>query len=167
VLAALWVSEGKRRWLRAAWLLLFVPGFVRSNAGLWSAEDGAERSFRQFGIPNFAQAGKAADALQAHTEEGSKILVWGSEAEIYFLSRRAPASRFLFHYPFSGEAPAWPGQEEEWLQAMEAPTTSAVLLAQGLERQDPFQKKMGILLQKNYSLRADLAPGMLIGLRKR
>jgi hypothetical protein len=50
---------------------------------------------------------------------------------------------------------------------MEDPSTSALVLMQGLERSDAFQRKLGTKLQALYELRVDLAPDTLIGLRRR
>jgi hypothetical protein len=165
-LAALWAFSGGRAWPKALALGLFAAVFALVNLPLWAAEDGLARSVRQFGMPGFAQAPATAEAIRSHTPEGSRILVWGSDAELYFLSQRPPATRFLFNYPFTGEAPAWPGGGDEILKAMEDRNTSAMVLRVPLDRGDPLQRQMGILLQKHYALRVDLAPDTLIGLRK-
>ena len=167
LLVALGFSAQPRVWLRRGLVAAFALVFIFKNFALWAAPDGAARSELLYGLPAFARAPQTAEALARATPEGSRILVWGSEAELYFLSRRRPATRFLFHYPFSGEAPRWGGGDDEVLAAMEDPATAAVLLVAGLDRNDPMQKKMGLLLQKNYELRFDLAPGALMGVRKR
>lgn len=166
LIAALWAFAPGGRWQRVLLLPAFALIFAARNAPLWAAPDGAQRSQRLYGLPNFAQAPRTAEALRARTPEGSRILIWGSEAELYFLSQRRPATRFLFHYPFTGEAPAWPGAGEEWLKAMEDPLSSAVVLAAPRDRQDPLQRKMDIILQRQYELHVDLAPDTLIGIRK-
>src|SRR5258708_17082963 len=145
---------------------MFMLSFAAGNAPLWAASGGLQRSQRLFGVTCFGQAPRTAEAIDAHTPENSRILVWGSEAEIYFLSRRLPASRFLFHYPFTGEAPPWPGGGDELLRAMQDPSTSAVVLSVALDRADPLQRQMGVILLKDYALRVDLAPDTLIGIRK-
>lgn len=166
-LAAIWAFSPGRRWPRLALLGAFALVFCAKNAPLWAEPDGGARSQRLYGLPNFKNAPATAEALRARTPEGSRLLIWGSEAEIYFLSQRRPATRFLFHYPFSGEAPAWPGGEEEWLAAMEDPRCAAVALTAPLDRGDAFQRRIAASLQKNYSLRVDLAPETLIGIRKK
>ena len=103
----------------------------------------------------------AAEWINAHTPEGSRLWIWGSEAELFFLSQRSPATRFLFHYPFSGEAPAWPGGEQELKAGLLNPQTQAAVLSVPL----PNRELMEIFL-KNYSQRSDVAPPFLIGLRK-
>jgi hypothetical protein len=163
----LWVSGERRRWLSVTLLAFFFLFFALGNVSVWAAADAAERSERIFGLDNFANAPLVAQAVDAQTPENSQILVWGSEAEIYFLSQRRPATRFLFNYPFTGEAPAWLGGEEEMLKAMEDPHTSAVVFQVGLEHSDPFQRRLGEILEKDYILRVDLAPEIMIGLRKR
>src|SRR5258708_8510235 len=101
---------------------MFMLSFAAGNAPLWAASDGLQRSQRLFGVTCFAQAPRTAEAIDAHTPENSRILVWGSEAEIYFLSRRLPASRFLFHYPFTAEAPPLPGGGADLFRAIPAPS---------------------------------------------
>ena len=119
------------------------------------------RTLKLFNVETFATAPKAADWVNAHTPEASRLWIWGSEAEVYFLSQRPPATRFLFHYPFTGEAPAWPEGSRELKDGLLDPRTQAAVLSVPL----PDRELTEILL-KNYSLRTDIAPPYLIGLRK-
>jgi len=66
------------------------------------------------------------------------------------LSQRRPATRFLFHYPFTGEAPPWPGGEDDILKAMEDPATSAVLVCAQRDRADPFQRRFEATARGRY-----------------
>jgi hypothetical protein len=143
------------------WLGLFALQFTACNLPLWTASNPGQKSLRLFRVETFAAAPTAAEWISAHTPEDSRLWIWGSEAELYFLSRRAPATRFLFHYPFSGEAPAWPGGDKELKDGLLDPRTQAAVLSEPLSNRELME-----IVLKNYTLRTDVAPPYWIGLRK-
>lgn len=165
-LVALILVAQPRLWLRGLILSFYALFFMLGNIFMWTADDGAARSVALYGLDNFAKAPAIAAAIESRTQQGSKLFIWGSEAEIFFLSARQPATRFLFDYPFTGEAPPWPGGGDELLQAMEDPATTAVVLEPGFDYRDPLQRRLGERLEQSFELHADLVPGVMIGFRK-
>ena len=156
-------EEGRQKKLHATLLGLFVLQCSICNFGLWTAKDAPEKTLRLFHVETFAAAPQAADWINAQTPEGSRLWIWGSEAEIYFLSRRLPATRFLFNYPFSGEAPPWPGGDQQLkLTGSLDPQTQAVLLSESLPRGELAQFPAGQL----FAAHGHVAPPFMIGLRK-
>ena len=55
-----------------------------------------ERS--SYGVNPFPEAEKVAEYIRSHSDPGARIAVLGSEAEIYFYSRRQAATGYLFTY---------------------------------------------------------------------
>lgn len=145
------------------WVLLgfFLIQFIFCNAALWMSGDAKTRTLRLYGIETFAAAPKAAEWINAQTPEQSRLWIWGAEAEVYFLSRRMPATRFLFNYPFTGEAPAWPDGDKELKDGLLDSRTQAAVLSAPLANRELME-----IFLKNYTLRTDVAPPFWIGLRK-
>ncbi len=45
---------------------------------------------------------EVADYIAGQTQPGEKIFIWGFEPEIYFLSQRENATRFIYNFPLYG-----------------------------------------------------------------
>ena len=164
LLAALSFFSLEARWQKVlGWALLGLFGlqFLVCNGPFLSATDPSQRTLRLYNVESFAIAPSAADWINAQTPEAGRLWIWGSEAEIYFLSRRLPATRFLFNYPFTGEAPAWPEQRQQMEDALSDTRTQAVFLSEPLP-----DREMAALVLKNFRLRSDVAPPFMMGLRK-
>jgi hypothetical protein len=58
-----------------------------------------EFSRNTYGLNPFPEAIRIADYIRSHSDPGARIAVLGSEAEIYFYSRRQAATGYLFTYP--------------------------------------------------------------------
>jgi 4-amino-4-deoxy-L-arabinose transferase-like glycosyltransferase len=154
------------RILRAAFFLIFIFGWVAASHPLWSASDAEAMSRAQYGYAVPAQSAEAARALKQVDPQGVRLWMWGSEAELYFLSGRRPATRFLFAYPFTGESAAWTGGEREMEAALDDPRTTAMVVAAPLDPANRFQArlagKVGSLFRE-----AAKGPGFLIGVRRK
>jgi 4-amino-4-deoxy-L-arabinose transferase-like glycosyltransferase len=138
-----------------------------SSAPLWRAPDGAARSLRLYGLPNFSRAQAAADTIQRLDPSAGRVWLWGSEAELYFLSGRRPATRFLFHYAFTGEAPPWPEGDLELIQALYDPRVSVAVLAAPLKDAPPRLRPLLLTgLRRNFRHTVEV-PGFVIGFRHR
>lgn len=57
-----------------------------------------EFSRNTYGLNPFPEAVRIADYIRTHSEPGARIAVLGSEAEIYFYSKRQAATGYLFTY---------------------------------------------------------------------
>jgi hypothetical protein len=56
-------------------------------------------------LPQFATAPRVAEYIKEHTEPGERILVIGSEPEIYYFSERPACTRLVITYPLTGPYP--------------------------------------------------------------
>lgn len=154
-LSALWFtgacSSGWRAvGLRAVFVACVLSGWGLSYLPVWNAPTGAERSLRLFGIPHFAAAPAVAKEIRRLDPEGSTLWVWGAEAELFFLTGRRPATRFLFHYPFTGDAPPVPGGELEVLTALAAPSTRLAVVADRLDERRSLDRVLQETLRREF-----------------
>lgn len=149
------------RWGRGGILALALLGWGVCNAPLWSAPDGAARSRLIYGLDNFAQAPKAAEWIRNHSRPQQRLFVWGDEAELYYLSQRAPASRFLFTYPFTGEAPPWLHGADDLRRGLHAPGVGVAVLAKPLDPNDPLQAEIMMTLSARFDGDASVPPYIL------
>jgi hypothetical protein len=108
----------------------------------------------------------AAARLRELCPPSSNLFIWGDEAELYYLAQRRPATRFLFTYPFTGEAPPWPDGQGEMLAGLMDYNTGAAVMSKPLDPGDPFQKNLLDGLRQQYVPEAGV-PGFLLGARKR
>jgi hypothetical protein len=157
--------RGPLRALASLGLLFFCAAFALAYAPLWRAQTGAEASLALYHVPQFGQAEGAALALAQQDPGGGRLWMWGSEPELYFLSGRRPACRFLYAYPFTGEAPAWPGGSAELLAALDDPRVSAVAVAQPLSLAGPrlgpqLAQRLGARFPRQVSV-----PGFTLGFK--
>jgi hypothetical protein len=165
--AGLGIGALRGAWRSAAFLglLFFGAAFALAYAPLWRARDADEASRALYHVPAFSQAAQAAQALKQQDPQGGRLWMWGSEPELFFLSGRRPACRFLYAYPFTGEAPPWPGGERELLASLDDPALSAVAVCQPLSLAGPG---LGPLLAQRLSARFPRqvqVPGFVLGFR--
>ncbi|MGH7441263.1 MAG: hypothetical protein ACREKE_01170, partial [bacterium] len=160
-----WSAWSFPRALRLALLALAVLGYAWCDGGLWLRPSAAARTLKVYGLESFVAAPEAAQVLQRLCPPDKKLFIWGDDAELYFLARRRPASRFLFTYPFTGESPAWPGGSEELMAGLLDTDTGAAALSKGLNPDDPLQRRMLDALNSQYA--GKLGPGgYILGARK-
>jgi hypothetical protein len=95
------------RALRFRGVLSVVPSGLVVAACLWSVVAQNDSLFRMspwafsraiYGVNPFPEALEVSEYIRSHSEPGARIAVLGSEAEIYFYSRRRPATGYLFTY---------------------------------------------------------------------
>ena len=72
-----------------------------------------------FGSTLFAETARVADYLQAHTAKDDRILVLGSEPEIYFYSHRRAATGNIYMYPLMEEHPFALKMQEDMIDEVE------------------------------------------------
>ncbi len=161
-----WSPRRFPRFLRVGLLAWAVLGYVHCDAGLWLRPGAAQRTLRLYGVTSFANAPEAAARIRRLCPADKALFLWGDDAELYYLARRRPANRFLFVYPFTGEAPPWPGGEEELLGSLLAPSTGAAALTLPLKGEVPLQKALLDGLEAQYVPDPGV-PGFLLGARRR
>ncbi len=94
--------SGKRPWATAMavvlTLVLTLPGLFMERSALFM--DSPERvSRRMFGMNPFPEALEVARYIRENSTGDDTIAVLGSEPEIYFYSRRASATPYIYAYP--------------------------------------------------------------------
>jgi hypothetical protein len=72
-----------------------------------------------FGSTLFADTARAADYLKAHTAKDERIVVLGSEPEIYFQAHRRAATGYIYTYPLMEEHPFALKMQEEMIGEIE------------------------------------------------
>jgi hypothetical protein len=153
------------RILRAALLALAVGSYVAQDAGLWLKTTPSDATLYVYHVRTFATAPDAAAEVQRLCPPEQHLFIWGNEAELYFLSKREPASRFLFIYPFTGEAPPWPDGDLQLLACMQTPSTGAAALTEGLDPEVPVQAQIQHELHEHFEGNLQV-PGWVLGGRR-
>jgi hypothetical protein len=72
-----------------------------------------------FGTTLFAETARVADYLKAHTAKDERIVVLGSEPEIYFHAHRRAATGYIYTYPLMEEHPFALKMQEEMIGEIE------------------------------------------------
>jgi hypothetical protein len=138
--------------------LLAGAGWLYANGALWTERDGGKRSYHIYGLEHFAAAPAAAARLQALCPPDQPVFLWGDEAQLYYLAKRVPASRFLFSYPFTGEAPPWPGGAAELRAAFSRPDLGAAVQSKPLDARDPLQMEIQSHLEQRFEADYSVRP---------
>ena len=112
----------------------------------------------------FARAPAIAAWVKGNSSADDKLLVWGSEAELYFLSQRLPATHQLNLYALTGGPLQWPEAEQDFLKAASDGSARVVLITEVLDQANPFQAALGRALLEHYKFRQDLFPPYWVGL---
>lgn len=111
----------------AAPLLLAAIGIAAEREYLFSAPPAAIS--RAVYAPNlFAEAGTAAAFIGSRTAPGDRIAVLGSEPEIYFLSGRRPATRYLFTNFFNERHGMKEAMEREMIREIDSAGPAAIVM---------------------------------------
>jgi hypothetical protein len=140
-----WLGAG--RWLALA---AGLGSAVACNLPAWRAVDGAARSEVLYGLRLFAEAPAAAARIAQLCPPSGRLFLWGDEAELFYLARRVPATRFLYGHPFTGAAPPWPGGEALMLQAIRDPAVRVAVLTRPLNRALPWQRMIQDELEAHF-----------------
>jgi hypothetical protein len=92
----------------SSWLRPALAAAIALGLFAWQADDYADFYFRssptemaraEFGQQGelvFARAEEVASYVRASTKPGEEIIVWANEPEVYFLSERRSASRYIY-----------------------------------------------------------------------
>ncbi len=167
-LVAAWgLAQGSGAWrasLRWASLVLILWLGFSQSVSLWRVGSSSERARKLWPASHSVEAASLANVIREKTAEDVRLLVWGHEASIYFLARRQPATRQL--QSGAGLENESERATEELLAAARDPRPTVWVLAEPLDSRSPFQKTMIEILQKQYELRVDLAPPLMLALRK-
>ncbi|MGC1786012.1 MAG: glycosyltransferase family 39 protein [Terriglobales bacterium] len=111
------------RWLGALPVIAFATGVglaILHNADVYFKLT-PQQACRLFYFPNpFPEAEPVAEYLRQHTAPTDKIMVLGSEPEIYFYAHRHSASGYIYTYSLMENQPYWPVMQKQMRQEIEA-----------------------------------------------
>ncbi len=153
------------KWAACVGLGAILGGVALSAWPVWSASSAQERSLRLYGVPLLAQGAELGALIAQRSPADSRLFIWGSEAQLYYYSQRIPASRFLYNYPLTGEAPAWANGETEYLNGLRDPRTRVAVLTEPLSLEQPIQRDLIETLENSY-WRLPSRPGFIVALRR-
>ncbi len=114
------------RFTASAWLVSPVISILIAVSGIWAQKDfyfkysTDEYSLFRYANNPFREALVLSDYIRSITSENDKILVVGSEAEIYYYSQRAAASGYLFVHGMVSNQPANQEMQQEFIAESEA-----------------------------------------------
>lgn len=107
----------------------------------------------------FVEAAVVADYLAKSTKPGDRIMVLGSEPQIYFYARRRAASGHIYMYPLMEEQPYAEEMQQEMLQEMTANRPLYLILVDDLsswlavsESGEKFREKLNNFVMQGYEL---------------
>jgi len=161
-----WTLLRAPRALRLVLAALTLCGFAWCDGVLWERPGGADRTASVYRVPTFVTAPEAAVKLRQICPPGEAVFIWGDDPELYYLAQRRPATRFLFTYPFTGEAPPWPGGDHEMLTGLMDSGTGAAVMSKGLDPNVPMQEGLFRALKDEFKA-DDSVQGYILGARRR
>ena len=91
-----------------AWLLA-----IQKNSDFFFHLSPLRASRMAYSANPFAEAEKVADYLRAHTSPTDKVMVLGSEPEIYFEAHRRSASGYIYTYSLVEDQPYWATMQKQ------------------------------------------------------
>jgi len=94
--------------LRRGWLVAVAAGMIIPAAGFFGARLYAGKIYDALGEEDPNSYRPIAERVEAITEEGDTIFVWGFATPVYYFSDRLGASRFLWCDWLTGRAPGTP-----------------------------------------------------------
>ncbi len=107
----------------------------------------------------FVEAYDVAQYIKSVTSENQRILVLGSEPQIYFYADRISASAHIYMYPLMEEQPFAVQMQEQMLQQISAARPAYLILVDDLsswlavsEKGMTFREKLGSLAAGSYEL---------------
>jgi hypothetical protein len=103
-------------------LLCFVLGLAGAVIGggsFWLGMNPAEVVRSTYGSTLFSEAISAADYIKTNSSKEARVVVLGSEAELYFYSRRRSATGYLYMYPLMEAQPYALKMQEEMTAEIE------------------------------------------------
>ena len=127
-----WLTARYRfRWLRSLPALLFAAAWalaIQHNAQFYFKLSPLQATRLCYSLNPFPEAVKVAEYLRQHTAPTDKIMVFGSEPEIYFEAQRHSASGYIYTYSLGEDQSYWPTMQKQMLQEVGANRPAYVVL---------------------------------------
>lgn len=107
----------------------------------------------------FVESAVVADYVKSITAKNERILVMGSEPQIYFYADRLSATGHIYMYPLMEEQPYALGMQEEMLQQISQSRPACLILVDDLSSWlsvsadgQKFRERLGEFMRKSYEL---------------
>jgi dolichyl-phosphate-mannose-protein mannosyltransferase len=107
----------------AAWALA-----LQNNARFYFKLSPLQATRLCYSLNPFPEAVQVAEYLRQHTAPTDRIMVFGSEPEIYFEAQRHSASGYIYTYSLGEDQPYWPTMQKQMMQEVEATRPAYVVL---------------------------------------
>lgn len=111
------------RWLAFVPLVVFVLACVltvETNSEYYFTLTPTQAHRVCYAQHPFLEALPIADYLRQHTLLSDRIMVFGSEPEIYFYAHRRSASGYIYFYGLMEDQPLWPVMQKQMMSEVEA-----------------------------------------------
>lgn len=157
-LMSLWAGVGLALLARAGAPLLAVPlglallaGPLNDTLSLWAMPP-AQQIAALYGLDGdqfFAPAARIGALIAKHVPLGRPVFVWAAEPQLYVMSGRRPATRFIYDYPLD----RLPGARDEALAALARDPPALIVTYRGVRPIGfhPFMDEHGYrLLETTY-----------------
>jgi hypothetical protein len=120
VVSNIFRTDSKRAYASALVILLvWSQGFLSQRKSFMLA-DPEMISRVMYGFFPFPETLRIAEYIKARSNEDDKIVVFGSEPEIYFYSQRRSATSFIYTYPLMESQPFAAQMQQEMISQIEA-----------------------------------------------
>jgi Dolichyl-phosphate-mannose-protein mannosyltransferase len=110
------------RWLRAMPTALFITGvacIIWQNRGIWFEMPMAQACKTMYLAEGFVECQEIGNYIQAHSSPEDRVVVFGSEPEIYFYAQRHSVSGYIYMYDLVRDQPYGPVMRREFMDDVE------------------------------------------------
>jgi 4-amino-4-deoxy-L-arabinose transferase-like glycosyltransferase len=132
LLTARFTSQFAVRWIRILPVIVFAAACgiaIYRNADFYFRLTPAQASHLCYPKDSFPDALPIAEYLRQHTAPTDRIMVFGSEPEIYFYAHRHSASGYIYAYSLMEDQNYWPVMQRQMMAEVEASRPAYVVIA--------------------------------------
>jgi hypothetical protein len=147
-----WLADAlgrtRRQWLRAAPAALFVAAsgwLIWQNRAVWFEMPLAQASKAMYLAEGFVECQEIGNYIRTHSLPQDRLVVFGSEPEIYFYAQRHSVSGYIYMYDLVRDQPYAPAMQREFMNNVETLKPQFLVLVQvgtswmpWLKETDPF-----------------------------
>jgi hypothetical protein len=127
------LGRTRRPWLRAAPAALFLAagaGLIWQNRAVWFQLPMAQASKAMYLAEGFVECQEIGNYIRTHSLPQDRIVVFGSEPEIYFYAQRHSVSGYIYMYDLVRDQPYAPAMQREFMNNVETLKPRFLVLVQ-------------------------------------
>jgi hypothetical protein len=132
-----WLADAlgrtRKRWLGATPAALFLAASVWltwQNRAVWFELPTAQASKAMYLAEGFVECQEIGNYIRAHSSPRDRVVVFGSEPEIYFYAQRHSVSGYIYMYDLVREQPYAPAMQREFMSDVETLKPRFLVLVQ-------------------------------------